>query len=669
MAQKHYGHYDDYDRPPTERKETLATRFRDLCEDLDRSKRRMEKRRMEKRAEADLRRRTDARLAEEAARSAETEAERRRRIEKQIRLESETEAETVETNYGKSDLTAANHVATEDVFREEKGKKYRTVEVTRRFPIYLAVLVFAFVFTQALHAKASNIFMGFVFFLPILLLLYALSARLALQVSILSENATVSKGEPYVYEMKLTNRGILAYPFIEAEMLLPEANSVRTGKRTVALTMNPLGAYHVKNTVRFRFRGTYHIGVNYFYVYDFFRIFRVRVDVKSAATVLVLPRRLMLPDRPNVAVSDEIDPSVRRSDAAEKVEACDVRDYRPGDPLKSIHWNLSSRTEDLIVKDYVGGGTKLTYIYCDLAARFPSVAPDAAEHSNADLKREKRERKAAERREERRQRFILKARERETDLSEEELSRQFDAYEGRGERKREEKLRRRHTRLLVRYARAQVSSPRYAKRLYGKIAAIEQSLAAGNEENTANAYGVREEDAMLLRSAELYEDMNEYCADGVIELTLAATLRELRSGNEVVLAWYDDRSATGICAYSFRSPEELQTVHSLFATAPLVSGDRFVGGLSALAGDVTGVKQIFVTSSVDGDAIERFSDLKTVSAAVSGNEILLYDPTERFRYPEKRNVYIEGCREALLKNGFRLTSETPLDTLGKEGAR
>ena len=663
MAQKKYNHYDDYDRPPVERRLTLKDHLRDLRDDVEAARKRREKRLLERRLAKEAEERAES--ERNAAREHEKEKERALRHAASERLRKENEAETSyvsQSNYGKNDPTAGNRVSDERIFPEERGKKRRAVEVTGRFPIYLALLAFAFIFTQALHGKASNIFMSFVFFLPFLLLAYVILARFFLRVEILSKDATVRKGEEYGYELLLVNQSILAYPFIEAEMLLPEANSVRTGERTVSLAMSPFGRYHVKNAVRFRFRGTYHIGVRCLYVYDFFRIFRVRVDVGSASTVLVLPRRMLLPDRQNEAISDEIDPTLCRSESAERVEVGDLRDYRAGDPLKSIHWNLSSRSEDLVVKDYVGGSTKQTYIYCDLSARFGAAPPSAAVLTRAEKRREKREGKRAARREDRKERFILKARERETDLSEEALLLLFEEKETKGERKRKATEEKRLERRLVRYARIRETSPRRAARLYGKIRVAEEKLRTKTAEE-GSPYGILEEEAMLLVSEEAYEDMNEYCADGVIELAIASALRELRLGNEVVLIWYDDRSASGICAYSFRSSEELKPIYTLFATAPLVPKERFVGGLSALASDAMDVKEIFVTSAIDGEAVSRFSNMKTTSR---GSEILLYDPVERFRYPEKRSVYVGGCREALLGNGIRLVTETPLDTLGKE---
>ena len=63
--------------------------------------------------------------------------------------------------------------------------------------------------------------------------------------------------------------------------MLPQSNAVRCSERTAKISMSPRESYNIKNTVRFRFRGTYEIGVRCFYVYDLFRILCLRIDVNN----------------------------------------------------------------------------------------------------------------------------------------------------------------------------------------------------------------------------------------------------------------------------------------------------------------------------------------------------------------------------------------------------
>jgi hypothetical protein len=573
-------------------------------------------------------------------------------------------------NYGKVDFTQTNHVSGDRIFSDSDRngrRRHGIVSVTPRFWGYIALLFVAFFATQALRSKASNIFISFVFFLPIALLLYTLTARLALSVHMMSDGKTLHKGKSYVYEMRMINQAPLAYPFIEAVMILPQSNSVRCTERSVYVSMTPFGKYDFQNEVSFRFRGTYHIGVDCFYVYDFFRIFRVRVDIQNAVTVLVLPRQLLLGENRSEAVSDEPDVSSRRTVSVDKVEIGDIRNYMRGDPLKSIHWNLSSRSEELIVKDYNSGSTKTTFVYCDLSAHFPEEAPVPPEPLKKDIRRAKREQKEEKKLLLRKKRAEKKAEKRGEPLSEEELRRLSMTKEMRRLALSEMREEQKRAQKLARIAELQKKNPQKAALERDRLYDLERVKKQGEtQEEHTNEADLREEEAQLLKEDRFYEDMNEYCADAIIELSIATALRELRRGHEVVLVWYDRRSESGVCAYSFRSPVELQAIYSSFATAPLSGRDRFVGALSSLAGDTSGIRQIFVTAALDRETVSAYSSMAVGGGVSGGTEILLYNPDERFLYPARRRSYIEGCRDELAQRGILLTVDTPENKIARE---
>lgn len=658
MGQNRYDRSYDNDRAPEPKKSfgsRLKIRASELLEDLIAPFRKAEKRR---RAHAEARR-------------AEREEEREERERAALDAEADQASEESEivggAGYGKDDFTQMNHIAGDGAMMPQEGSsvKRRRIECTSRVWLYLALLVGAFIFTQALHAKASNIFFGFVVFLPLVLLLYTLTALYSLQMNMASDGATVRKREPYTYEMRLLNQSPFAYPFIEAVMILPQSNSVRCRERSVYLSMAPFGTYEIRSEVRFRFRGSYRIGVECFYVYDFFRLFRVRVDIENSVTVRVLPRRMPIGEEGVRGVSDEPEPSNNRSATIDRVEVGDIRTYLPGDPLKLIHWNLTLRLEEPVVKDYVGGRTKITYVYCDLAARFPEDPPVLPELSKKERKRMAREEREKKNAKKRKARAIARAEKHGDPLREEELAALDLTRAERKSEKRAKKDARKQKRQLLRLAELQKTDPKKAALMRDRLRYAERLAAERREQEASEQDGggdfkeTLEEEALLLRDASCYEDMNEYCADGIVDLALASAYRELQRGNETVLIWQDVRSLSGLCAYSFRSVDELQTVYPLFAAAPLVKPDGPLVRLSSFAGDTSGVKQIFVTAAIDKETVSAFCNMPSFGGAGSGSELILYSPEERFLYPDRRRAYIEGCRAELLASGIVLSVEKP----------
>ena len=541
--------------------------------------------------------------------------------------------------------------------RKKAGKKVSDRDepaftVTPRFSTYLILFGVALVFTQALLSKVSNIFFWFIFLLPFVLLVYTLIAKSSLSVSMLCDTVTTEKNTPYTYQFRMDNHSILAIPFVEAMVSIPQSNAVRCTERSLRVSMAPMTGYHVKNTVSFRFRGTYDIGVKCFYVYDFFRIFRARVDVENLTTVYVLPRRLNLDETEAHSVSDDTARTVRSPLVVDKLEVSDIRDYQNGDSLKSIHWKLSSKSENFIVKDYNTGTSNQTVVFCDLTPHFPDEPPKkkdetAEEAAKGKKKLTRKEKKAAK-----------KARKEESKLA--------------ADRKKKNKR-------IKETAETHALTDEALQARLDQRNAVAESLDAKNgiaKGTDATPVETAEEtvDVHELATPAFYEDMNEYLADGVVELTIASVLAELRRGHEVLLLWFDRRSDTGVFGYPLRGIDEFENIYHLFATAPLCAPDKKVTSLTAMVSDIQAAKQMFVVSTMDTAMITDLSGLPGVSDAGSfgSAEVSLYNPEERFRYPRERALYLEGCREQLATSGLSLTASTlpvtrPTPTTPTEG--
>ncbi len=511
----------------------------------------------------------------------------------------------------------------------------KTVTCTSRFTTYLILLAVSLVFTQALLSKISNLFFWFMLLLPLPCLLYTLIAKHTLTVTMISDTATTEKEQPYTYEFRIDNRSPLAFPFIDARVSIPQSNSVRCTDRSVRLSMAPMSSYHMKNTVRFRFRGTYEIGVRCFYVYDFFRLFCVRVPVENMTTVYVLPRRIDLEDILAQSVSDSTARTVKSPLVVDRLEVSDIRDYQNGDSLKSIHWKLSSKSETFVVKDYNTGTSNETVVFCDMAAHFPDEPPKSSVGETPAAASAKRKLTPAEKK-----------------AAREEARAQKDAEKKKSLHKKYRGAENPEVKEL--------SKEDLENRLAQRKAVADRGETTpedGQQPAEANASTVTSVfDVHRLASPLYYDDMNEYLADGVVELTIASVLAELRQGHNVTLIWFDHRSDMGLYAYTLRGAEEFESIYHLFATAPLCRPDERVCSLTAMISDIQSAKQLFVTSTMDSRMLSELMALPGVSDAGSfgSAEVILYNPEDRFQYPMERTSYLEGCRQSLSASGMSL---------------
>ena len=356
---------------------------------------------------------------------------------------------------------------------EKRGMKFL---LCPNFIIYAAVLLFALIFTQALRSPLSGVLYVFTLVLPFLCLIHLLTAIFAVRASAESSSREVYKLTPCSFEVTAANDSIIPYPFAEAVIHIPDEHAVRCVTKRVWLSMAPRTSYDISQRVIFSYRGNYSVGISSIYVYDFLRLFRLRLDFDSVTDVFVMPRRLTLDSVSQQAPSDINTDSSSNVIGVDRSELSDIRAYRIGDHMKTIHWQLSSKTQELVVKEFAMNSGKTVYIFAD-------------------------------------------------------LNRAFDTSEGSG----------------------------------------------------------------------FDGDINEFAADGIVELSLAAASRELHEGNGVTMLWYDDRAESGMHTITLQTPADLGRMYKTFATTALLGERRELSKLAVLAEETQNVSMVFVTSDLSSD--------------------------------------------------------------------
>ncbi|MBR6676183.1 MAG: DUF58 domain-containing protein, partial [Clostridia bacterium] len=256
--------------------------------------------------------------------------------------------------------------------------------------LYFVLYVYALLMTQLLRNSVSAVFFWFMVIAAPLSFFIMLLGRAAIQIYVMTDKNQTEKLSPVEYEIRVINASPLPYPYIEVIMSKPRMDGVRCLHQRLMLSLIPFGGYSVKNTVYFRYRGLYEIGVHEIYICDPLRIFKMRVDIDNFSNVTVYPRKLELELEASSAVSDIPSPFVRTFDSRDKSEISNIREYRMGDTMKSIHWKLSSKSEELQVKDYNTNDDRHTYIFVDLAKPTPppEVKRDNAKKELRELEKE-----------------------------------------------------------------------------------------------------------------------------------------------------------------------------------------------------------------------------------------------------------------------------------------
>lgn len=531
--------------------------------------------------------------------------------------------------------------------------------------LYAALLIFGLIFTQALRAMASALLFWFLVLVPVVSILYVLVGKALIRIYVGSDVSKVEKLQPIEYEMRIINASPFAYPFIEAIISVPEEDGVRCTEQSMKLSLAPMGSYIVSHSTSFKYRGTYEIGVRCLYISDFLGLFSIRLDVDIYNNVLVFPRKLDMNLQMTTSATDIPNDSAKLVISTEKAEISNIREYIPGDSLKSIHWKLSSKGWDggLMVKEFNTNTSQSVYMLCDFSRAIP---PEVFEDEDARAEKEKAEKEAARKPKEKHVK-LKTAKPDKNVLQAEKAAKKAvrRAKAGMGDSRIGDLTAIDEMIDHAADAKAPVKEKRERKSIFNRKH-TDVDLAAKNIAEDTMETQRRQRDASNRAALsvggiicqEYAPDMDEFCADGVVEMAIGAVLNELRSGHDVTLIWTDRRQDGGIAAVQLTCPEDFDAIFPVFATTPPCSEQESVTTLLPLITESLNVTIRICTSNLDPLSVNKYAAIPGLFGGAGTGcvaEVLLFNPEERYEDVSIRREYVEMCRVRLAQDGVDLT--------------
>lgn len=140
----------------------------------------------------------------------------------------------------------------------------------------------------------------------------------------------------------------------EKKVFVEDSYSIFHGTRT-----NSLG-------FTLEYCGIYEVETEYIIFYDFLGIFGRRYKLNPKTDISVMPKTVDFPESIIArTLIDDYDYETDPNAGDDVSEIKEFREYRDGDRLSQIHWKLSTKSEDLIVKEYEKQAGVCIAIACD----------------------------------------------------------------------------------------------------------------------------------------------------------------------------------------------------------------------------------------------------------------------------------------------------------------
>ena len=219
--------------------------------------------------------------------------------------------------------------------------------------IYLALLIAAFVFSQALYDSISLFTLAVVILLPLISLLCLLISLMLVKVQILPAPAQVKRLQPAAMKILIQSKTPLMLPMMRFRVTTSNPLGDAAVKGFTFAHYRSFGKTLVEIPLKFNVRGIYKVGIDSVDFYDFLRIFRIRRKIGQKSYVTVYPRNLHmeLPLNPSRQEQENTSTAGGR-ETKSNGDLSGIREFNEYDTLRNVHWKLSARLSKMIVKTY-----------------------------------------------------------------------------------------------------------------------------------------------------------------------------------------------------------------------------------------------------------------------------------------------------------------------------
>lgn len=229
---------------------------------------------------------------------------------------------------------------------------------------YLLLLLISFLFFLFFRGYLSHLLMVFLLILPVFSLIAALPGCFLLKVDLRFDTPSTPKQQETKLILRASNSSILPCAWIKAKMECNNSFDINTAKKRslrtkkIRFSIGPRQTVTLNSTLVPEYCGQIHTQLGRVWTCDLLGLWCLPVRSKKGsvrtASLSVFPASFAVELSEGTASFPRPDGESysKQKPGDDPSELFQLRDYREGDSLRSIHWKVSTRLERLIVKEF-----------------------------------------------------------------------------------------------------------------------------------------------------------------------------------------------------------------------------------------------------------------------------------------------------------------------------
>ncbi len=238
-----------------------------------------------------------------------------------------------------------------------KSRAFRRSVVLKVCACVIALCVFAFMAIMVGDSEYHATAIGWVPFVMVIfgiVFAYAYVYALSRSISYTESPASLDceRGDDIRFDVNFKNSGPLFFFRVEAYFYISDLFDNVATENMTTLGLGPREKTNVGFDTTFDHIGTYSAGLNRLVIHDFLGLFQRTLPNNYKRVINVTPKLVCLEDLRLSWDSMQESTKAKKSVITDSMDYSHVREYEQGDPLKTIHWNLSARVGSFMTRLY-----------------------------------------------------------------------------------------------------------------------------------------------------------------------------------------------------------------------------------------------------------------------------------------------------------------------------
>lgn len=234
---------------------------------------------------------------------------------------------------------------------------------------YIMVLLGAILFSMLYTSTLASVLLAAVIALPVLSGIVGFISAFTVDTKPCTLKLITEKEQGFCYVIQIENTSFFPVSPVRLTGSFPDDKKKSIEQKQLIITLSPFKKMKINFNGVLRYRGMYSATIDVIESFDLLRIFKFKRKLAAKCEIQVLPRRIDIYRSGESTESSDSDRTLPRK-GLDKTDFSSVREYKEGDLMQSVHWKLSAKQNELMVKQFEQNAVNTAVIISDYSSGY-----------------------------------------------------------------------------------------------------------------------------------------------------------------------------------------------------------------------------------------------------------------------------------------------------------